>query len=218
MKNKKKIINILIVLLIAIALIGVALRGFCVYCNEVIASCDDKCKDSPDELPFCEYALVPGTSKTVYGGDENFYYTARVESVAKLYAAGKVRYIIVSGDNSRKTYDETSDMKNDLISLGVPESAILCDFAGFRTLDSIYRAKNLFHCSELVIVTQRYHCARAIYLAEKIGINAMGLAAPEPDPIRFDWLIKRNHSREYLARIKAWLDVNIINSQPKFPQ
>ncbi len=213
---KNKFLRILTILVGAGVLVFLAASSFFLYCNWVVSSCDDRCFDNVSQLPTCHYALVLGTAKKTPWGEDNFFYQGRIDAAAKLYFTGKVQKLIVSGDNSRKTYDETSDMKNDLISRGVPESAIVCDYAGFRTLDSVYRAKNRLGCTELIIVTQKFHCARAIYLAEKIGISATGFAAPGPDPVKFNWLIRRNHFRESFARCKAWLDVNILNRQPKY--
>ena len=89
-------------------------------------------------------ALLLGTSKYVAGGRINLYYKYRLAAVAELYAAGKIDYVLVSGDNSTVYYNEPTTMLNDLIAMGIPRDRIVQDFAGFRTLDSVVRAKKVF--------------------------------------------------------------------------
>ena len=105
-------------------------------------------------------------------------------------------------------------MKNALIERGVPGSAMTLDYAGFRTLDSVVRAKNVFGKKKFLIITQIGHAERAVYIAGKHGIEATAFYAAEPE--HFKWLIARNRKRENFARIAAWLDVNILCRKPKF--
>ena len=194
--------------------IGVVL--FVCYCNYVVRSCGEYCYSDVEKLPVSETALVPGTAKTTAGGWPNLYFEGRVEAAAKLYHAGKIKSILLSGDNSRKDYDEPTDMKNALIDRGVPENVITLDYAGFRTLDTVVRAKNVFGKTEFLVITQWGHAERSVYLARKHGVKAYGFYAEEPNHI--PWLVKKNRSREVLAAVAAWLDVNILNKQPKFPK
>ncbi len=184
-----------------------------VHSNRVIAACRKRTFSETDKVPVREVGLLLGAAKTARSGKANEYFLKRVETAAKLYHAGKIRHILISGDNSRKNYDEPTDMKNALLELNVPEKAMTLDHAGFRTLDSVVRARAVFDCSEITIISQQFHIERAIYLAEKHGIDAIGFAAPEPP---YKWLVKRNHEREKYARIAAWLDVNILCRKPKF--
>ncbi len=91
-------------------------------------------------IPKNKVGLVLGASKFAPSGNINLFYKHRVNATVELYNAGKIEYVLVSGDNSRKDYDESSDFKNDLIEKGIPENRIFLDYAGFRTLDSIVRA------------------------------------------------------------------------------
>ncbi len=209
LRHKKKILCLLLCLLFS----AVAATTFLWYCNHVISSCSSKCYTDIATVPERSIALVPGTAKYFRSGRINQYFSARTEAAAQLYLAGKVKHILISGDNSRKDYDEPSDMKEAIVTLGVPPEAITLDYAGFRTLDSVVRAKVIFGCQELIIVSQQFHAERAIYIAGKHGIDAIGFAADDPGY----WKLKlRVHSREILARAAAWIDVNIIKREPKF--
>ena len=157
-------------------------------------------------------ALVLGTSKYVVGGGINRFFKYRMEAVKRLYDEGKVSFIIVSGDNSAMEYNETRDMKNYLVHLGVPESAIVEDFAGFSTLDSVIRAKEVFGQKDIIIVSQPFHNERALFIAKHHDMNAIGYNA---QAVRIKNSMK-THFREYLARVKCLLDVYLWKTMPKF--
>lgn len=117
-----------------------------------------------DIIPHKRVALVLGTSK-FFNGRPNLYYTTRLEAVFQLYKAKKIKKIVASGDHSKKEYNEPSDMKADLVSMGVSEQDIYLDYAGFRTLDSIVRAKKVFslddnHCcfSKVTLPARIIYC------------------------------------------------------------
>ena len=164
-------------------------------------------------IPFRDYALVLGVGKFLKNGGMNMYYIGRIDATAELYKAKKVGKIIISGDNSRKDYNEPQMMKDDLIAKGVPADAIVLDYAGFRTLDSVRRCKNVFRCNEPIVITQYYHAKRALYLCDKNDMNAIAFEAPVEVPFTY---ILRNNARELLAWIKAWIDINITNKKAKF--
>lgn len=109
----------------------------------------------------------------------NRYFTRRINTAAALYHAGKVKWLLVSGDNGKKEYDEPSAMQQALIAKGVPEAAIFCDYAGFSTLDSVVRARKVFGESRITIISQAFHNQRAIWLAQQYGIDAIGVNAPD---------------------------------------
>ena len=206
-------------LLWLIALGGVGVIGvvlFVCYCNYAVRSCGKFCYGEVEKVPVYETALVPGAAKVNRRGKANMYFAGRIEATAKLYHAGKIKSILISGDNGRKDYDEPTDMKNALIELGVPANVITLDYAGFRTLDTVVRAKNVFGKRKFLVITQWGHAERAVYLARKHGVEAYGFYAAEPNHI--PWLVKKNRSRERLAAVAAWLDVNILCKQPKFPK
>lgn len=163
------------------------------------------------KVPSKPIALVLGTSKFI-GRFENRFYKRRMRAAAALYRAGKVRGILVSGDNSRKTYNEPEDMKADLVKLGVPAAYVTLDFAGFRTLDSIVRAKEVFGQRAVVVVSQAFHVQRALYLADAAGVDAVGYVAQRV-PGRMGLRVRL---REVLARTRAFLDVNLFATRPKF--
>lgn len=159
-------------------------------------------------------ALVLGCSKKLSDGRGNRFFVARIAAAAELYKAGKCKALIVSGDNSVPGYDEPTDMKEALVATGVPAHCIHCDYAGFRTLDSVVRAREIFGQSHIIIVSQRTHNERAIYLAGARGLDAVGFNAREPvlsAPLRL-----KNQAREVLARVQAVLDIHLLRTQPKF--
>lgn len=167
--------------------------------------------DEANDIPETPTALVLGTSPTRADGARNRFFGPRMKAAASLFHAGKVKSLIVSGDNSSKHYDEPTAMKSELIALGVPEERIVCDFAGLRTLDSVVRAKEVFGQSRITIVSQRFHNERAIYLAHAHGLEAYGLNAtsvPLAESLK-------THLREVFARVKAVLDVHLLGTKPK---
>ena len=166
-----------------------------------------------EAVPAREYGLLPGTSRLVHGKYLNTYFFNRIHAAVELYRGGKIRKIIVSGDNSRTDYNETGDMEQELIAEGVAPEDVLSDFAGFRTLDSVVRARNLFGATEITVISQRFHCERAIYLAARHGIDAVGFEADEvaPQAIRIKLAV-----REALARVLAVLDAELLNTKPHF--
>ena len=155
--------------------------------------------------------LVLGTSKKLIGGLPNPYYTYRIQATVELFKANKIEYVLVSGDNGTRYYNEPNTIKKDLVDAGIPEEKIYLDFAGFRTLDSMVRAKEVFGLDSVTVISQEFHNQRAIYLAEKKGLTAIGFNAKT---------VTGNQGlkvqlREYLARVKVFVDL-IFNTQPKF--
>ncbi len=171
----------------------------------------DKLFSAVTEIPHQRVGLVPGTAKYLVDGRINLYYHYRIEAAVKLFEAGKIDYIIVSGDNSTVHYDEPSAMKRDLVKHGVPAEKIYLDYAGFRTLDSVVRSKEVFGQNEITVISQRFQNERAIYIAHKKGINAIGFNAED---VNAYYGFKTN-MRERLARVKMMLDL-IFSKQPKF--
>ena len=169
--------------------------------------------DSLEKVPKKGVALVLGTAKYIKKGKINYFYKYRIEAAANLYKAKKIKAILVSGDNATKYYNEPVRMKRDLIKLGVPKSKIYLDYAGFRTLDSIKRAKKIFGLNSFIIVSQKFHLQRAIFIANKSGIDAIGFVAKDIPNTK---AALRMRLREYLARVKAFLDIYILHTTPKF--
>lgn len=164
--------------------------------------------ERPQALAPVEAGLVLGTSKLLRSGAPNPYFTGRIQAAAALYAAGKARYLIVSGSQAHGGrgaggYDEPSDMRDALVSAGVPAERIYRDYAGFRTLDSVLRVHQVFGQDRVIVVSQRFHLQRALYLAQRHGLAFQGLAASEP-PLRWGWPVR---VREAGSRMRAVSDI-----------
>ncbi|MFT5906086.1 MAG: SanA protein [Cryomorphaceae bacterium] len=153
-------------------------------------------------------ALVFGCAEKI-NGYNNLYFKYRIEAAHDLWKAGKVRGFIVSGDNSRDDYNEPEDMKQSLMKKGVPADKIVCDYAGLRTMDSVVRVEKIFGIKKVILVSQRFHNERAAYIAQKRGIDAIGYNAQDVKG-------RETQKREYLARVRMWMDENILKTTPKY--
>lgn len=136
----------------------------------------------------------------------------RLEVAYKAYKEWKIEKIIVSGDNSREDYNEPVNMQNYLVSLWVKKDDIYIDYAWFDTYDSLYRAREIFSVEKLVVFTQDFHLNRSLYIWEKLWIETYWVTTD----LQEYYGMKRNNLRELLARVKAFLDVEIFSSKPKF--
>jgi len=167
--------------------------------------------NDPALTPKNKVGLVLGTSRMLVEGGINPYYQHRIDAAITLYKAGKIEYILVSGDNGSIYYNEPTTIKKDLVKGGVPQEKIFLDYAGFRTLDSMVRAKFIFGLDSVTVISQQFHNERAIYLAGKkglnaIGYNARGISGKQGIKVQF---------REYFARVKVFIDL-LLNTQPRF--
>lgn len=165
-----------------------------------------------DSIKYNATGLVLGTSKRQRGGGLNQYFENRMNAAYDLYKNGKINFIIVSGDNSIVEYNETRDMKKYLVQMGIPEDCIVEDFAGFSTLDSVIRAKEVFGQDSITIISQDFHNERAIFIAKNHDIYALGFNAKNVSKSYGTFTI----SREYFARVKAILDIYVFHSMPKY--
>lgn len=163
-------------------------------------------------IPARKVGLVLGASKTTVRGTGNLYFNYRMQAAYELYKAGKVQFLLLSGDNHVKGYDEPSDMREALIALGVPDSCIVLDYAGFRTLDSVVRCKEVFGEDSITIVSQEFHNQRALFIANKNGIDAIAFNSKE---VNTNYSLK-TRIREYFARVKCVLDIYLLHTSPKF--
>jgi SanA protein len=163
------------------------------------------------EVPKRDVALVLGTSKRFADGRPNTYFRNRIEAAARLYKEGKVKHLILSGDNRTQYYNEPRDMKKALLERGIPEAAITLDYAGLRTLDSMVRSKKVFGQESLVVVTQKFHSYRAVFIGDYYHIDAVAYAAEEL-PFRESTNIL---FREFLARPMAVLDLYVLRKNPR---
>ncbi len=172
---------------------------------------ENKTYFSVDKIEKNKVGLVLGTSKNLRNGSINLYFEYRIRATIALYKKGKIDFVLVSGDNGTKNYDEPTDFKEELVKRGIPATKIFLDYAGFRTLDSVVRAKLIFGQDKITIISQKFHTERAIYLAEKHNIKAIGFNAKDVSG-RYGIRVKL---REYLARTKVFLDI-VFGVTPKF--
>lgn len=161
-----------------------------------------------NEAPKAEVALVPGAALSL-SGELSSVFKARVNSAIALYKAGKVSKILVSGDNSTLSHNEVNPARLYLIEKGVPDKDIFLDHAGFDTYSSMYRARDIFKVTSLIVTTQSFHIYRSVFIARHLGIESYGVRADIPN------LLFRNYVREALAQEKAILDL-VLKRTPKF--
>jgi len=190
-----------------------------VVCAGVLFWCDHAVSNAAvgrivtriEDAPTTRVALLLGTAPRLGPGRPNPHYTNRLDAAVALFHAGKVRKILVSGDNAHRSYNEPKAMRDDLIARGVPPDAVVLDYAGFRTLDSVVRAREVFGLSEAIVISQRFHIERAIFLGDRRGLKLTGLAAADAPRLN----ATRVRVREVFARMLAVIDVVLARS-PKF--
>lgn len=162
-------------------------------------------------IPANKTGLLLGTSKYLKSGKLNLYFEYRIQAAAQLYQSGKIQAIVISGDNSRKDYNEPLDMKTELVQRGIPENKIYLDYAGFRTFDSVYRMKEIFGQESFTIISQKFHNQRAVYIANSLGLKAIGFNARDVNAYNGF----KTKVREKLARVKMFLDI-VTDKKPKY--
>lgn len=206
--TKKKIIKLSIV---AMTIIVVALVGCYII---VSVNANGRTYNIVEDIPYNKVGLLLGTSPITPQGEHNYYFDNRIQAAAELYHNGRISHIIASGgDYSRENgRNELTAMRDSLITHGVPENVITLDDQGLRTINSIVKAKEFYGLDSITIISQKYHNERAIWLAEHYGLNAIAYNASTPDIT--DKRIK-NISREFLARVKMFLDLT-IGRRPDF--
>ncbi len=191
----------------------VALAGLTVaWCDHlVVRAAEDKTWSVTDQLPPMQTGLLLGTSKSMKNGWPNLYFSNRIDAAVTLMREGKIKYLIISGDNSTPGYNEPVDMRNALIARGVDSGRIFLDYAGFRTFDSMVRAREIFGQDSLLVISQKFHNERAIYIAGKLHIHAIGFNAADVDK----YYGFRTALREKFARVKVVLDF-LTGKKPRF--
>ncbi len=157
------------------------------------------------KLPHRKVALVLGTSSLLKSGAPNPYFHNRIKAAAELYHAGIIEYIIVSGDNRTRYYNEPEKMRTELLKLDIPDSIIYLDYAGLRTLDSVVRCNEVFGQDSFIVVSQKFHNQRAIFLGKAHGLQVTGYNAKNIDKQSGF----RIQLREYFARVKALIDLMV---------
>lgn len=200
----KKIIGILAVLALLLAafiwIVSIRIGGYAAYDFENI-----------EELPECDAVLVLG-AKANSDGTPSLALKDRLDYALELYEKGKVKKILASGDHGTKEYDEVNAMLNYLLDKGVPREDIFLDHAGFDTYDSIYRARDVFLVESVIISTQEFHMPRSLYIAINLGLESYGYSCDDKMIYNMFYL----NARESLARVKAFLEVEVLHAKPKY--
>ncbi|WP_053174919.1 SanA/YdcF family protein [Nonomuraea sp. SBT364] len=164
-------------------------------------------------VPGSQAALVLGAG--LYGERPSPMLARRLDIAAELYRAGKVRALLLSGDNSRAEYDEPTAMRDYLLARGVPERVMVLDHAGFDTWDSCVRARRVFGAERLTVVTQVFHLPRAVTLCRTAGLEAFGVG--DDSTVHWPGPTYAYATRELLANGKAFADALLLRSEPVFP-
>jgi len=164
------------------------------------------------KIPANRVGMLLGTSRHLNNGQNNPFFYNRIKAAAALYFSGKIRYILVSGDNRFYSYNEPREMRRELMRAGIPDTCIVMDFAGFRTLDSVVRAKKVFGLNSITIISQEFHNERAIYIARYYNMDAVAYNAIDPSGN----LGIQIQLREYLARAKMIIDLHVLHLGPYF--
>lgn len=203
--NKKKIIWTGIILIVALLVV--------VFSANTIIECstDDYIYSDLEGVPYNKVGLVLGTSRYLRDGSPNQYFANRVKAAAALYYARKINYIVVSGDNGKTEYNEPLDLKVELVKLGIPDSVIYLDYAGFRTYDSVIRLNKIFGQSSFTVISQEFHNRRAIFIAKHNDLAAIGYNARDVDLYNGF----KTQVREKIARLHCFIDL-LFASNPKF--
>ncbi len=194
-------------------LLGIGMAVIVAIDITVRRSTQEQIYHSIRQTPHKKAALLLGTTKYIAKGKSNWFYTYRIRAAVALWRAHRIDAIVVSGDNGTRYYDETTTMYRDLIKAGVPARYITRDYAGFRTLDSIVRAKAIFDLKDYMIISQRFHLERALFIAREKGQKVIGFAAKSRSSTKAAYRMK---IREYLARTKALLDLYLLHTEPRF--
>lgn len=195
--------------LLAIFILSFLIFTGCYFIIEF--STKDRIYRELEAIPHNKVGLVLGTARHQVGGGINPYYQSRIDATIELFKAGKISYVLVSGDNGSVYYNEPNTIKKDLVAGGIPENKIYLDYAGFRTLDSMVRARIVFGLDSVTVISQEFHTERALFIASKKDLYAIGYSARDVGGSRGF----KVQLREYFARVKVFLDL-IFNTQPRF--
>ncbi len=209
----RKLFSVKIFLRVYLPLIlfGAAIVFYCSY--KVESNAAGKTYDTVEAIPYNRVGLLLGTCKTMKDRKTiNPFWQYRVDAAYKLWKAKKIDKILISGDNGWHGYNEPEDFVDAFHTLGIPDSAMVCDFAGFRTHDSVIRCKKIFGQKQVTIISQEFHNERALYIAQRYGLKAVGFNA---QMVSFrDNLY--NMFREKMARVLLFADLYVFHTQPHF--
>lgn len=167
--------------------------------------------DDIDSLEHVECVLVPG-ARVYSDASLSLILKDRVDCAIAIYQAGKADRLLFSGDHGQEDYDEVNAMMAYAVSQGVPQEDIFLDHAGFSTYETMVRARDVFCVKSVIIVTQKFHLSRAVYLARRLGLDACGVNS---DPRQYQDAV-RDTLREFLARVKDFFYVNVFVPEPTY--
>lgn len=203
-KNKKVRITIITSIILLVVIVWIADYTINKTTNNFIYQ-------DVNKIPYNKVGLLLGTSKLLSSGIPNQYFEKRIKATVELYQAHKIDKIVISGDNSKKDYNEPLDMKNELVANGIPDSVIYLDYAGFRTFDSAIRMYKIFGQRKFTIISQDFHNRRAIYIANHKKMETIGYDAADVDAYNGF----KTKLREKFARVKVFIDL-FFKIEPKF--
>jgi SanA protein len=194
-------------------LFGLALLGLLVVflINLRVASySNDTIYRSANDVPSENRIAIVLGAKVWDDGSLSHALLDRVTTAVELYKAGKVKKVLMSGDNPNQQYDEPTAMKAEAVRQGVPENDVVLDFAGRRTYDTCYRAKEIFEVKKAIIVTQEFHLPRSIYLCQNMDVDSIGIVANKRNYLAENyWTF-----REFFSVFSAWFEMNFIPFEP----
>lgn len=184
---------------------------FCNYKVEQFAN--QRLFTNVNTIPYNKVGLLLGTCKTLKDKTTiNPYWQHRVDATYTLWKNKKIKRILISGDHGWYGYNEPEDFRKAFLALGIPDSIMYLDFAGFRTHDSVIRCKKVFKQNKVTIISQEFHNKRALVIAHKFNIDAIAFNADDTNSNRGFYTFLR----EKLARVKLFLDLYILNTPPHF--
>jgi SanA protein len=210
MKKLKSIFNQKLLIRVA-TLVWITLATMFLSDNLVVSRSANFVFDDIQNVPYNKVGVLLGTSKYTSRNYRNQYFDNRIKAAVSLFHAGKIDFILISGDNQYAYYNEPQMMLDDLLAQGIPREKIFLDYAGFRTLDSVIRAKKIFGLKRFTVISQRFHNERAIYIAQNNNMEVVGYNAQD---VNKKYGFKTN-VREKFARVKVVLDI-LTGKEPKF--
>jgi SanA protein len=209
LRRRPSLKGLLLGLLTGVALAGLGLVGSNLY---LVWRAGPYIAGSPASAPKARAAIVLGAA--VYpGGRPSPVLADRLDVGIGLYREGKVQKLLLSGDRGSGPYNEVDPMRAYVLAQGVPPNDVFVDPGGFDTLDTMYRARELFMIREALVVTQGFHLARAVYTARALGLEATGVASD----LRTYRDAGRYAAREWLARANALVELHLLHSRPRLP-
>lgn len=166
-----------------------------------------------DKLPFLETALILGTAKLTQKGGINHYFKYRMDAAQLIFEKNKAARFIVSGAGKRHILiSEAEDMKTSLVMRGLPEAIIIPDDAGYRTWNSLWNCLHIFQSKQVIVISQRFHVERAIFIGRRQGMQVVGFCAKDVS----GKIVYKMFLRECLARVKCILDCYLLYPSPTF--